>query len=368
MTQVPASPSPPPSPDKGRLKIGRAAALRLRRRKAGRGFTYLDADGKHVTDAGTLARIASLAIPPAYRDVRISHDPRSHLQAVGQDEAGRLQYRYHPDWEKVRERRKSGKLGRLISALPRIRAAIARDIESASLSKDKAIACAVALIDQGHIRVGGEAYAKAGSRGAATLLRKHLHVCEGQVRLRFKGKGGREIECLLDHPNLCRALTHLAKLPGTRAFQYRTESGVHAITSADINAYLRRVANASVSAKDFRGLAASSTAAAILLEKEPATSPTAQKRQLSDVMRQVSALLANTPAVVRKSYVHPKVVKGFLTGKLKRAYRLVRGTRGRLRVEGVVAKLLGESVPSATRLSTPGEPANQRAGGTGDFA
>jgi DNA topoisomerase-1 len=325
------------------LKIGRAGALPLRRRKVGKGFFYLDADGKRVTDAETLSRIARLAIPPAYRDVRISADHRSHLQAIGLDDAGRVQYRYHPDWDKVRERRKAKRLSRLIAALPRIRAAVARDLDSRRLSKDKAIACAITLIDQGHIRVGGEAYFRDGSHGAATLLRKHVVAQSGEIRLNFRGKGGKDIECVLQHPVLCRALKRLATLPGKRAFQFQADNGVHAITSSDINAYLRRVADTPVSAKDFRNLAGSSTAAAILLEQEPALSPTAQKRQLNDVMRQVSALLANTPAVVRKSYVHPKVVKGFLSGKLKRAYRLARGTRGRLRVESTVADLVDEA-------------------------
>jgi DNA topoisomerase-1 len=333
-------PATPNSPGSGRLKTGRADSLQLRRRKAGKGFFYLDAAGERVKDVETLSRIAALAIPPAYQDVRISGDPRSHLQAVGRDEAGRVQYRYHPEWDKVRERRKARRLTRLISALPRIRAAVARDIERRELSKEKAIACAVTLIDQSHIRVGGEIYARSGSHGAATLLRNHIEIRRGEMCLHFKGKGGKDIDCTLVHPPLCRALKRLAKLPGTRAIQFEAENGIHTITSSDINAYLRRVADMTVSAKDFRSLAASSAAALILLAKEPATSPTAQKCQLSDVMRKVSTLLANTPAVVRKSYVHSKVVNGFLSGKLKRAYRMARGTRGRLRIEDAVANLV----------------------------
>ncbi|MBN9527010.1 MAG: DNA topoisomerase IB [Alphaproteobacteria bacterium] len=317
-------------------------ALTISRHRTPTGFFYTDAEGRRISDPAVLDRIRLLAIPPAYEDVRIADDPRAHIQALGRDEAGRLQHRYHTDWERVREVRKGSRLARLAEALPRLRAAVARDIAARALSREKAIACAVALIDETHIRVGCEAYARQdGGRGAATLLKRNVRLQGSRIELEFRGKGGKNIVCGLDSPTLARAFARLMKLPGPRLFQYRQAGGPPLpITAADINAYLRQATGAKVSAKDLRTLAASVAAAEQLLEIEPAASEAERRRQLASVMRSVSEELINTPAVARRSYVHAVIVEAFETGALQRMHDKARGGRYLRRIEKTVGLLV----------------------------
>lgn len=325
----------------GRLRRATVDDLTIRRVRIGRNFGYRDAEGKTITDEETRARIRSLAIPPAYQDVRIAADPRAHLQAVGRDEAGRLQHRYHPDWDKVRERRKLKRLGRLIGALPKLRGRIAADLKDRALSRGKALACAAAVIDRCHIRVGNEVYARTnGSHGASTLLKRHVDVTGNHVTLAFRGKSGKDIVCGRDDPPLARALTRLKTLPGKRLFQYRAQDGsVAAINAADINAYLKEAAGLPVSSKDLRMLAANAAAAELLLSTDIAASERGRQRQLADIMRAIAERLVNTPAVVRKSYVHEIVVSAYANGRLKRAYQKARGRGACSRIERALGLL-----------------------------
>lgn len=326
---------------KGRLRRVSVEDLTIRRVRVGRNFGYRDADGGKISDEETLARIRSLAIPPAYEDVLIASDPRAHLQAIGRDEAGRNQHRYHPDWEKVRERRKLKRLGRLIDALPKLRERIATDLKDRTLSRAKALACAAAIIDRCHIRVGNEVYARSnGSHGASTLLKRHLAVTGKHIALSFRGKGGKDITCARDDAPLARALTRLKTLPGKRLFQYRDEDGsIAIINAADINAYLREAAGLPVSSKDLRMLAANAAAAELLLSTDIAASERGRRRQLADIMRAISERLINTPAVVRKSYVHEIVVSSYASGKLRRVYRQARARGGCSRIERALGLL-----------------------------
>ncbi len=326
---------------KTRLRRVTVDDLAIRRVRVGRNFGFRDAEGGKITDAATLDRIRSLAIPPAYEDVHIAADPRAHLQAIGRDEAGRLQHRYHPDWGKVRERRKLKRLGRLIDALPKLRARIAADLKDRELSRAKALACAAAVIDRCHIRVGNEVYARTnGSYGASTLLKRHVAVSGRQVAFSFRGKGRKEIACARDDAPLARALSRLKTLPGRRLFQYRAEDGaVPAISAADINAYLREAAGLPVSSKDLRMLAANAAAAELLLSTDIAASERGRKRQLADIMRAIAEQLANTPAVVRKSYVHEIVVSAYASGRLKLAYQKARGRGFCSRIERALGLL-----------------------------
>ncbi|MFC5507231.1 MULTISPECIES: DNA topoisomerase IB [Hyphomicrobiales] len=325
-----------------RLKRATPTDLSITRHRAGKGFAYRDADGNRITDQATLARIRSLAIPPAYVDVRIAADSRAHLQAVGHDEAGRIQHRYHPGWEKVRERRKLKRLKCLLGALPKLRAAIARDLKDRQLTRDKALACAAAIIDRCHIRVGNETYAKTnGSHGASTLLKRHVTIAGGRVELSFKGKSGKQIACAHSDPALVRALTRIMTLPGKRLLQYRREDGgIAEVRASEINAYLKRVSGLPVSAKDLRMLAANAAAAELLLAGEVVATETGKKRQLADIMRAISERLVNTPAVVRKSYVHAIVLRAYATGRLKRCYEKAKARGACSRIEralGLVA-------------------------------
>lgn len=331
---------PAPAPPL-RLKRSSPDALTITRRRSGKGFTYRHADGARVSDPATLARIRSLAIPPAYADVRIAAYPGAHLQAVGHDEAGRVQRRYHPDWEKVRERRKLKRLKCLIDALPKLRAAIARDLGERSLSRDKALACAAAMIDRCHIRVGNETYTKTnGSHGASTLLKRHVTITGARIELAFKGKSGKQIACVCEDVTLARALTKTLTLKGRRLLQYRREDGsVAEIRAADINAYLKAVTGLPVSSKDLRMLAANAAAAELLLAGEIVASETGKKRQLADIMRAISERLVNTPAVVRKSYVHEIVLRSYTTGRLKRCYDRSKARGGCSRIERALGLL-----------------------------
>lgn len=324
------------------LKLTAPRDLSITRKRAGKGFSYADAKGREVTDAAVIDRINALAIPPAYEDVRIAAAANRHMQAVGRDEAGRIQYRYHPDWTAVRETRKVERLDQVIEALPKLRRAVARDMASPKLSRTKALATAVALIDETHIRVGGESYLRSNkAHGASTLLKRHVRVRGDSVELAFRGKGGKEIASRFRSPKLARAVDRVASLPGRRLFQYRDDDGkVRRITSVDVNAYLREITGIAVTAKDLRMLGASAEAAEQLIEVEPATSETGQRRQLGVVMRAVSERLSNTPAVVRKSYVHAVVVEAFASGALRKAYDGARGRAGLRRTEAALAGLV----------------------------
>lgn len=321
-----------------RLRIVSPNQLDLCRRRCGRGFSYLDAQGHRIADKAALARFRALAIPPAYSQVRIASDERAHIQAVGRDEAGRLQYRYHPEWERRRENRKALNMVKLLRTLPRIRAAVRRDLASPKLDRNKAIACAVALIDSTHIRVGGTAYARDnGSHGAATLLKRHLTIKAGRVELRFRGKGGKPIRCMTDDAALARALGRLRALSGPRLFQFVSADGaLHPIEAGDINAYLRDISGIDVTAKDLRLLGASKWAVQELAALTPALNIAGRKRQIAAVIRQVSYHLVNTPAVARKSYVPALILDSFKTGKLRAAFMKARSSSYRRRAEAAL--------------------------------
>lgn len=316
-------------------------ALSVRRRRCGKGYVYLNGGGRQIRDAGTVTRIGALAIPPAYQDVRIAPDDRSHLQAVGRDVQGRLQYIYHPAWKIVREDRKVEHLAALGAGLARLRRRVTRDLRRPPADRRKALAAAVALIDRSHIRVGCEGYVHSGrSRGAATLLKRHLRIEGPQLSLSFRGKRQQAVACSFPAPALARALGELCQLPGARLFQYRTAEGrVQRITAAGVNAYLQEILQAPVTAKDFRTLAATAIAGERLARVQPAHTEAGRVRQLAPVMREVAQMLGNTAAVVRKSYVHSRLTGVFLDGELPTLWAACRAGRQLSRAEAMVAAL-----------------------------
>lgn len=317
-------------------------ALTIRRRRCGRGFVYLAADGTSIRDAAILERIRKLAIPPAYEDVRIAEDADAPLQAVGRDAAGRLQYRYHTAWEAEREARKAQRLRVLVRALSRIRSAVRRDIATSKPSRARAVACAVAIIDATHIRVGGESYARSsGARGATTLLKQQVRFSGNGVTLSFRGKRGIRIRCAVTDRTLINALRRIALIRGNRLLQYVGEDSViRSVNAADVNRYLKSVSGCDITAKDFRMLAASAKAAEEFASMAPGESESARRRQIAEVMRSISADLANTPAVARKSYVHGLVTEAFLEGTLADALRHSRSGPLRTRAENALARVL----------------------------
>lgn len=322
---------------------------------------YIDAGGQRIADAATLRRIRGLAIPPAYTDVRIAADPRAHIQAIGRDDAGRIQYRYHPDWETVREARKLGRLARVCEVMPRLRRTVARDLNRPGLERRRIIAAVVTVIDRTHVRIGHDDYVHTGrSRGAATLLKRNATLDGDFVRLDFRGKGRRQVHVEVVSRPLARVLADLLCLRGSRLFRYRDEAGrLRNVTALDVNAYLNEIARAPVTAKDFRTLSATAAAAARLSQMEPEQSPTRRRRQLAGVMREVADMLGNTPAVVRRSYVHRRVVDAFEKGRLQRLARALGGERSPAIGQALVGELFCGTGPGKSAAATDRVPDRQ---------
>jgi DNA topoisomerase-1 len=305
---------------KNGLRVVTPEELTIRRQRRGRGFVYLRPSGRPVKDEATLRRFRSLAVPPAYTDVLLAEDPAAHLQAIGRDAAGRLQYRYHPNWEIVREARKSRRLKRLATVLPQLRRRLLQHLRCREATRDHALAAVIELVWAGAIRAGTESYVQSsGARGAVTLLKSQVRVAGRTIVLNFRGKGGRMVEKSIVAPPLARALRRIARLPGGRLFQYRDENGeVRPVRSAEVNVFLRAMAQTRISMKDFRTMAGTMQAMEHLAQVEPAGSHTARQRQVMAAMRDVADHLANTPAVCRRSYVHQAVLTAFESGALQR--------------------------------------------------
>lgn len=294
------------------------AMLVLRRQRCGRGFRYVDGKGAAIRDGPAIARLKSLAMPPAYGNVRYAADPAAHLQAVGEDAAGRLQYRYHPNWLQVREALKARKLQNIARALPVISRAVRRFLRGESGDARHAAAAVVYLVAKTALRAGSDSYARErGTRGATTLLKSNVEIDGLRVRLRFRGKGARMVTREIRDRTLANACKSLLALPGRRLFQYRgTDGGLHAVRASDVNAFLRDVSGVRVSLKDFRTLVASAGVMKALSEAQPAETQRARRALLRDAIASAAQDLANTPTVCRKSYVHEAVVAAFEHGEL----------------------------------------------------
>lgn len=305
--------------------------LAITRRRCGRGFTYLDADGEPVRDQAVRSRIKALAIPPAWTDVAIAVHERAHIQACGEDDAGRVQYVYHAEWEVRRDGRKAERLARLSLALARVRRRVARDLGAPAGSPELALAVAAALIDRTAMRLGSERYLEtAGTRGAATLLKSDVAVSGSRVRLRFAAKGGQEVDYTLTHRTLAQAITRLKTLPGKRLLVCRN-GRCKPVTTEAINRYLREAAGAEISAKDFRTLHASAMAGEELARIEPGASEARRRRQIAEVSKKVAEFLRNTPAISRKSYIAPGLIELFESGRLGRLWNRPDGRRTLMR-------------------------------------
>ncbi|MEI5999587.1 DNA topoisomerase IB [Paraburkholderia bengalensis] len=289
------------------------------RRKLKDAFVYFDCAGKRIDDEAQIARIQALAIPPAYTDVWICPDPRGHIQATGRDARGRKQYRYHPQWRETRDADKFARMAAFGRALPKIRARVARDLARDGMPREKVIAAVVHLLDTTLIRIGSVEYARENqSYGLTTLRKKHVRIRAGEVRFRFAGKSGIEHDVTVDNPRVKRIVRMCAELPGHDLFQYLDEDGTrHTIGSADINEYLRDVSNAEFSAKDYRTWAGSVYALAALRQLVCESAADARRHVVTTV-KDVAALLRNTPAVCRRCYIHPEVIAAFEAGELQR--------------------------------------------------
>lgn len=300
------------------LTRGTPDMFHLRRHRCGKGFRFVDADGATIKDETIVARLKSLAMPPAYANVRYAADPSMHLQAVGEDAAGRLQYRYHPDWLHVRERLKARKLESIAKALPVISRAVRRSLRSGKGDVRQAAAAVVLLVSKTALRAGSDSYARErGTRGATTLLKSNVEIVGHLVRLHFRGKGAKMVAREVRDRILATTCRTLLALPGPRLFQYRGSDGaLHLVRASDVNAFLREVAGAHISLKDFRTLVASAGVMQTLSAAPPAGSKRARQALLRDAIAAAADELANTPTVCRRSYVHDAVIAAFEKGGL----------------------------------------------------
>lgn len=289
----------------------------FRRRRRGKGFAYLRPDGSPLDDPAAIDRIRRLAIPPAWTDVWIAPDPKAHLQATGRDGAGRKQYRYHESHLALREAAKFEHLVAFAEALPAIRERTAADLRRRGLPREKILAAVVRLLETTLIRVGNETYARTNrSYGLTTLRNRHVAVAGEAMRFRFTGKSGRSWKLKIADRRLARVIRSCQHLPGQRLFQYLDEEGrPHVVESTDVNAYLREITGRDVTAKDFRTWAGTVLAALALHRIGPPEGATRTKRAVAAAVRAVAAKLGNTPAVCRRSYIHPVVFDAFEAGR-----------------------------------------------------
>jgi len=301
-----------------RIRYVSANDLNVYRHRRGRGFVYRDAQGRPVREAQALLRFKSLAIPPAWREVRLAPEPAWHLQALGCDALGRLQRRYHEAWEQIRHADKLVRLRRFSKALPRVRAQVMQDLRKPLSDPDAICALAVRLIDLARLRPGSEAALKEiGSRGATTLSPSNVDIEGDEVRLSFRGKSGMWVETAVNDPLLSRRLARLKENNRRRLFRIGGREESYELSCADLNNYLQRVSGAAISAKDFRTYDATATALWRLAGEPLPAAHHKRQRVLAAVSREVSQRLHNTPAIARKSYIHPTVIDAWLAGEFE---------------------------------------------------
>ena len=303
---------------RGRLRRSDCAGAGIRRVGRGRGFSYEDGAGSRIDDEETLARIRALAIPPAWKRVWICPDPLGHIQATGYDEAGRKQYRYHERWELRQATLKYEAMREFARRLPRLRRAVGRDLGREGMPRERAMACAVRLLDLGFFRIGGEEYAESNeSYGVATVRREHVRREGEELVFDFPAKSGqRRVQAIGD----AAAITAIEAMRRRRTgpddlLVYKERGRWRDLRSTDVNEYIREHTGGEFSAKDFRTWNGT-VLAAVELSGEPApASDAAAKRAISAAVKRVAERLGNTPAVCRRSYVDPRVFDRFRDGE-----------------------------------------------------
>ncbi|USA40114.1 DNA topoisomerase IB [Pelagerythrobacter marinus] len=317
----------------------------ISRRRAGRGWAYYDPQGKLIRDPEERRRLNAIALPPAYRDAWFCPAPNGHILATGIDARGRKQYRYHPEFRAARESEKFDGCLAFGGLLPLVRKRVESDLSGRRLTRERAIASVVRLLDLGAVRIGNEGYARDNrSYGATTLRQRHAEVTGRTLRLRYKAKGGKLREVALTDGSLARVVRRMQDLPGQNVFKYVDDEGdLHTVCSHDVNEYLCDTMGERFTAKNFRTWHASVLAFQILAGAE-------ETLTIKAVLDVVARRLGNTPAVTRRSYVHPAVIDLVERQETWReALRLPRETRWLTREErGLIALL--EAAPCAQEL------------------
>jgi len=312
------------------VEASKAAGLRyvsdakpgITRKRWGKSFRYFQPDGAPVKDPTVLARIKSLAIPPAWTDVWICTNANGHLQATGRDARKRKQSRYHPRWREVRDETKYERMKAFGAALPRIRQRVQQDLALSGLPREKVLATIVRLLETTFIRVGNEEYAKENhSYGLTTMRDKHAHIQGSTVHFKFKGKSGKLHNIDVSDRRLARIVKQCQDIPGYELFQYIDEDGSpRSIDSSDVNDYLREISGEPFTAKDFRTWAGTVLACAMLREFEAFESQSQAKKNLVQAIKYVAERLGNTPSVCRKCYVHPAVIDSYMGGEIVKSF------------------------------------------------
>ena len=319
----------------------------IRRRRAGKGWTYVGPDGKRIADADRIAWISRLAIPPAWTDVWICPIRRGHIQATGRDSRGRKVYRYHPRWREVRDQAKYGRLVEFARALPRIRRRAERDLRRRGLPREKVLALVVRLLEETLIRVGNDEYARENrSYGLSTMRDRHVDVRGESITFSFRGKSGKDHEIGLRDRRLARLVKQCQEIPGQELFQYYDDDGRRVdVTSGDVNEYLREISGDDFTAKDFRTWAGTVAAAMALQEFLEIDDEAGRKKAVVSAIEDVAEQLGNTPTVCRACYVHPEVIDRYLDGTMvdalsRRARGIGRGAHALRAEEAAVLGLL----------------------------
>ncbi len=317
----------------------------ITRKKIRDKWGYFDAKGARITDRDEIDRLNKIALPPAYIDAWYCPTSDGHLQAIGYDAKGRRQYRYHPDFRAAQEAAKYDRCADFGRALPLLRAQVARDLDGKPTERETVIAAIVRLLDESRIRVGNEAYAKENkSFGATTLRTRHAAVRGSKLNLQYRGKSGVVRKLVISDKSLLRVVRRVQDLPGQNLFQYLGDDGeARPVGSADVNAYIKDAMGDDFTAKHFRTWGAS----VIALDHVAAAMRGGSKLSLKQLLVPVSEALGNTPAIARKSYVHPLVLalcdSGFDARQLPRKTRWLSG------IERALVTLLDEAALDATR-------------------
>ena len=300
------------------LRYIRADELQIVRKKVGRGFSYLNANGDRITDKAEIERLKSLAIPPALTEVYLCDLSNGHLQATGRDAKRRKQYFYHPEWRKVRSQHKFNRMLLFGASLPLIRKTTTRHLRKRSLSREKVLAAVVQLLETTLIRVGNDQYAQKNcSFGLTTLRDRHVEITGDKVQFEFRGKSGVDHEIELQDRRLAKIIKQCQEIPGYEIFKYYDAAGErHFVDSADVNDYLQQITERDFTAKDFRTWAGTLLTAVKLDELGEFKSESEAKTNITQAIKYTAKQLGNRPATCRKYYVHPAILEAYQEGSL----------------------------------------------------
>ena len=311
-------PDPTQSAREAGLRYVSDAQPGILRKRQGKGFRYIGVDGKPLRDPETLARIKSLVIPPAWKQVWICTNPKGHLQATGRDAKGRKQSKYHPHWREVRDETKYERMLLFGAALPAIREQVEHNLALPGVPRRKVLATIVRLMETTYIRVGNAEYARENhSYGLTTMRGRHVQVDGSKITFKFQGKSGVRHTVDLQDRRLAQIIRRCQDLPGYELFQYVGDDGeTHSVDSTDVNDYLREISGHDFTAKDFRTWAGTVLACVALQECDAFESESQAKKNVVRAIRSVAEQLGNTPSVCRKCYVHPAVLETYMSGTM----------------------------------------------------